>query len=43
MYTRRLSLASLALVVFCLSATPAVKADEIAVWNFNDSDLFVDR
>ena len=43
MYTRRLSLAALALVVFCLSAAPAVKADEIAVWNFNDSDLFVDR
>ena len=43
MYSRRLSLASLALVVFCLSSAPAVKADEIAVWNFNDSDLIVDR
>jgi len=42
MYTRRLSLASLALV-FCLSAAAAVKADEVAVWNFNDSDLIVDR
>src|SRR5690348_14356427 len=42
MYTRRLSLASLALV-FCLSAAGAVKADEIAVWNFNDSNLIVDR
>ncbi|HZI87100.1 MAG TPA: PEP-CTERM sorting domain-containing protein [Pyrinomonadaceae bacterium] len=42
MYTRRLSLASLALV-FCLSSAPAVKADEIAVWNFNDSNLIVDR
>jgi len=42
MYARRLSLASLALV-FCLSAAAAVKADEIAVWNFNDSDLIVDR
>ena len=42
MYTRRLSLASLALV-FCLSSAAAVKADEIAVWNFNDSNLIVDR
>ncbi len=43
MYSRRLSLASLALVVFCLYSAPAVKADEIAVWNFNDSNLIVDR
>lgn len=42
MYTRRLSVASLALV-FCLSSAAAVKADEIAVWNFNDSNLIVDR
>jgi hypothetical protein len=42
MYMRLLSLASLALVL-CLSSAPAVKADEIAVWNFNDSDLIVDR
>ena len=42
MYTRLLSLAFLALV-FCLSAAPAAKADEIAVWNFNDSNLIVDR
>jgi PEP-CTERM motif len=42
MYTRRLSLASLALV-FCLSSAPAVKGDEIALWNFNDSNLIVDR
>ena len=42
MYTRRLSVASLALV-FCLSAAAAAKADEIAVWNFNDSNLIVDR
>jgi hypothetical protein len=42
MYARRRSLASLALV-FCLSAAAAVKADEIAVWNFNDSDFIVDR
>jgi PEP-CTERM motif len=41
MYTR-LSLASLALV-FCLFSAAAVKADEIAVWNFNDSNLIVDR
>jgi PEP-CTERM motif-containing protein len=42
MYTRRLSLASLALVFF-LSSAAAVKADVIAVWNFNDSNLIVDR
>ena len=42
MYTRLLSLASLALV-FCLSSASAVKADEIAVWNFNDGNLIVDR
>ena len=38
----RLLLASLALI-FCLSSAAAVKADEIAVWNFNDSNLIVDR
>ena len=43
MYSRRLSLASLALIIFCLSSAPAVKADEIAVWNFNDANLIVDR
>ena len=43
MHSRRLSLASLALFVFCLSSAPAVKADEIAVWNFNDGNLIVDR
>jgi hypothetical protein len=42
MHTRRLLLASLALL-FCLSSAPAVKADVIAVWNFNDSNLIVDR
>lgn len=42
MYTRRLLLASLAFL-FCLSSAAAVKADEIAVWNFNDSNLIVDR
>jgi hypothetical protein len=42
MYTRRLSLASLALL-FCFFSAAAVKADEIAVWNFNDSNLIVDR
>ena len=42
MYTRRLSLAALALV-FCLSSAPAVKGDVIALWNFNDSNLIVDR
>ena len=41
MYTRLL-FASLALL-FCLSSAAAVKADEIAVWNFNDSNLIVDR
>ncbi len=42
MNSRRLAIASLALV-FCLSSASAVKADEIAVWNFNDSNLIVDR
>ena len=42
MYTRQLSLAALALL-FCLTSAHAVKADEIAVWNFNDSNLIVDR
>lgn len=42
MYARRLSLASLALV-FCLFSAAAAKADVIAVWNFNDSNLIVDR
>ena len=41
MYSRLL-FASLALI-FCLSSAAAVKADEIAVWNFNDSNLIVDR
>jgi PEP-CTERM motif len=41
MYTRRL-LASLAFI-FCLSSTAAVKADAIAVWNFNDGNLIVDH
>ena len=41
MYTRRL-LASLAFI-FCLSSAAAVKADEIAIWNFNDGNLIVDR
>ncbi len=43
MYTRRLLVASLALIVFCLSHAPAAKADEIALWNFNDANLIVDR
>ena len=42
MYTRRLSLASLALL-FCFFSAAGVKADVIAVWNFNDSNLIVDR
>jgi hypothetical protein len=42
MYTRRLSLASLALL-FCLASAAGVKADVIAVWNFNDGNLIVDR
>ena len=41
MYTRRL-LASLAFI-FCLSSAATVKADPIAVWNFNDSNLIVDH
>lgn len=42
MFTRPLLLASLALV-FCLSFALPAKADEIAVWNFNDANLIVDR
>jgi hypothetical protein len=42
MYTRPLLLASLALV-FCLTSALPAKADEIAVWNFNDANLIVDR
>ena len=42
MYTRGLSVAFLALVC-CLSFASTAKADEIAVWNFNDSNLNVDR
>src|SRR5688572_11972335 len=41
MNPRRL-LASLAFI-FCLSSAATVKADSIAVWNFNDSNLIVDR
>ena len=44
MYTVELSLASLAFIFFSFfPAAPAAKADEIAVWNFNDSNLLVDR
>ena len=42
MYTRRLSLAFLALVC-CLPFASTAQADEIAVWNFNDANLIVDR
>ena len=41
MYSRRL-LASL-VFIFCLSSAATVKADAIAVWNFNDSNLIVDH
>lgn len=41
MYTRRL-LACLAFI-FCLFSAATVKADAIAVWNFNDSNLIVDH
>jgi hypothetical protein len=34
-------IALLALLV--VGPSPAVRADEIAIWNFNDSDLFVDH
>lgn len=42
MNIRRLSLASLALAL-CLSSAATAKADAIAVWNFNDSNLIVDH
>lgn len=41
MYTRRLFV-SLAFI-FCLASAATVKADAIAVWNFNDSNLIVDH
>ncbi len=41
--TRRLSLHFICAVLVLLFASQAAFADEIAIWNFNDSDLIVDH
>lgn len=41
--TRRLSFNLISGMLFLLFASQAAQADEIAVWNFNDSNLNVDR
>ena len=41
--TRLLCLRIAASIFFLYSTTVAVNADEIAIWNFNDSDLVVDH
>ncbi len=41
--TRRLPFNLICAVLIFLAASQAANADELAVWNFNDSDLNVDR
>lgn len=41
--TRRLSINLISAIFMLFCVAPAVSADEIAVWNFNDSNLNVDR
>src|ERR1051325_8969237 len=41
--TRRLPFNLICAVLLCLAASQAALADELAVWNFNDSDLNVDH
>ena len=41
--TRRYSLNLICLLVLLVAAAPAALADELAVWNFNDSNLNVDH
>jgi PEP-CTERM motif-containing protein len=41
--TRRLPFNLICAVLLCLAASQAAAADELAVWNFNDSDLNVDH
>jgi hypothetical protein len=41
--TRRIPFNLICLLVFLAATAPAALADELAVWNFNDSDLIVDH
>jgi len=41
--TRRIPFHLICAVLICLAASQAAKADELAVWNFNDSNLNVDH
>jgi PEP-CTERM motif len=41
--TRQLELSLICTVLILISVTQVARADEISVWNFNDSDLIVDR
>jgi hypothetical protein len=41
--TRRFTFNIICAVLICLAAYEAARADELAVWNFNDSNLNVDR
>ncbi len=41
--TRRIPINLICIVLLFLAASKAVNADELAVWNFNDSDLNVDH
>jgi hypothetical protein len=41
--TRRIPFHLICAVLICLAASQAARADELAVWNFNDSNLNVDH
>ena len=41
--TRRIPFNLICAVLICLAASKAANADELAIWNFNDSDLNVDH
>lgn len=41
--TRRVSFNLMVLLLLLIASAPAALADELAVWNFNDSDLTVDH
>ena len=41
--TRRIPFNLICAVLICLAASQAARADELAVWNFNDSNLNVDH
>jgi len=42
-FARRIPFNLICAVLICLAASQAAKADELAVWNFNDSNLNVDH